>query len=125
MMIPVLQVALGGAIGAVARYLTGLLFLRLAGPGFPFGVLAVNLLGGFLMGLFVVYAAERAQTPMAPFVMTGLLGGFTTFSAFSLDVVNMIEKDQTGLAALYVTLSVAGAVAAVFLGLWAARGLWT
>lgn len=111
-------------MGAVARYLTGLAMLRAVGPGFPSGVLLANVAGSFLMGVFVVFAAEKAQTHLAPFVMTGLLGGYTTFSAFSLDTVTMIERGQTGLAALYVMVSVTGAVAALFLGLWAARGLW-
>lgn len=119
-----LQVALGGAIGASGRYLTGVGVLRLVGPGFPVGVLVANLLGSFIMGAFVVLAAQKSLTHLAPFVMTGLLGGYTTFSAFSLDTVSLIERGQMGTAALYVLLSVAGAVGALFLGMLAARGIW-
>ena len=82
-----LSVALGGAIGATLRWLTGQLTLRAMGPGFPWGTVAVNLLGSFLMGVMVVVLAEKGGNRAAPFLMTGVLGGFTTFSAFSLDAV--------------------------------------
>ncbi|WP_226779701.1 fluoride efflux transporter CrcB [Oceaniglobus trochenteri] len=124
MMSTVLQVALGGAIGASARYLTGVAVLRAFGPGFPLAVLLANVVGSFIMGVFVVFAAQKSQTHLAPFVMTGLLGGFTTFSAFSLETVTLIERGQTGSAALYVVLSVGGAVGALFLGVLTARGIW-
>ena len=77
-----LQVALGGAIGASLRFLAGVGIFRLTGPGFPLAILSVNILGSFLMGVSVVFAAKTANTHLSPFVMTGLLGGFTTFSAF-------------------------------------------
>lgn len=114
------QVALGGAIGASARYMTNLAALRLAGPGFPWGTLAVNVAGSFLMGLLVGLLAQRDAQRLAPFLMTGVLGGFTTFSAFSLDALTLWERGQTGLAALYVAgsvlLSLAGIVAGVAAG---------
>ena len=120
----VAQVALGGAIGAVARYLAGIAVARAFGMGgFPLGVLSVNVLGSFLMGAFVVAAAQRGLTHLGPFVMTGVLGGFTTFSAFSLETVTLIERGQAGQAALYVGLSVAGSVGALMLGMVAARGV--
>ena len=87
-----LQVALGGAIGAILRFLTGIGILRLVGPGFPLTVLGVNVLGSFFMGLFVVFATQRGVTQLNPFVLTGLLGGFTTFSAFSLEAVHLFER---------------------------------
>lgn len=119
------QVALGGALGASARYLTGVGVARAFGVGgFPLGVLTVNVIGSFLMGVFVVLAAQRGLTHLGPFVMTGILGGFTTFSAFSLETVTLIERGQTGQAALYVGLSVAGSVGALALGMIAARGAW-
>lgn len=121
-MITLTQVALGGAIGASLRYLTGLTAIRLAGPGFPWGTLAVNILGSFAMGLIVVLLAKTGNR-MAPFLMTGVLGGFTTFSAFSLDTLTLIERGQTGLAALYATASVLGALTAVFAGLTLGRAL--
>lgn len=116
-------VALGGAIGAALRFLTGLAVLRLFGSGdFPLAIIVVNVIGSFLMGVFVVLAAQRGLTHFSPFVMTGLLGGFTTFSAFSLETVTLIERGQMGSAALYIVLSVGLSVGALALGLLAARG---
>ncbi len=116
-----LHVALGGAIGAMLRYGTGLAVLRLAGPGFPLGVLAVNIVGSFLMGLFAVYAFHREMQHLNPLVMTGLFGGFTTFSAFSLEAFTLYERGQVTAAALYVGLSVVLSIAALILGVWMAR----
>lgn len=116
-------VALGGAIGAALRFLTGLAVLRLFGSGdFPLAIIVANVIGSFLMGVFVVLAAQRGLTHFSPFVMTGLLGGFTTFSAFSLETVTLIERGQMGSAALYIVLSVGLSVGALALGLLAARG---
>lgn len=117
------QVALGGAMGATGRYLTGVLTLRLFGPGFPVGTLTVNVLGSFAMGVLVVVLARKGGTHLAPLFMTGLLGGFTTFSAFSLDAVTIYERGQVGLAAVYVLASVLLSLAALGLGLMAARTL--
>ncbi|MEQ9695245.1 fluoride efflux transporter CrcB [Shimia sp. SDUM112013] len=117
-------VALGGAAGASLRYLMGLGILRLVGHGFPVAVLSANILGSFLMGVFVVVAAHRGLTHLSPLVMTGFLGGFTTFSSFSLEAVNLFEKGQVGAAAGYVTLSVAGSVGALLLGIWVTRGIF-
>ena len=118
-----LQVALGGALGAALRWLAGLGVARLAGPGFPLATLGVNVLGSFLMGAFAALAARRGLGHLAPFVMTGVLGGFTTFSAFSLEAVTLVERGRGGAAALYVGLSVGLSIAALALGAWAARGL--
>ena len=118
-----LQVAIGGALGASLRYLTGLAAIRLLGPGFPWGTLTVNVLGSAAMGAFIVLAANRGLTHLSPLVMTGLLGGFTTFSAFSLDVVSMLERDALGPATLYVTASVVGGLLALLLGMVAARSV--
>jgi len=120
----VLYVALGGAIGAAGRYLAGLGMIRLLGHHpFPVAVLTVNVVGSFLMGAFVVLAAQRGLTHLSPFVMTGILGGFTTFSAFSLETVNMLERGAFGYAALYVSMSVILSVTGLFLGLMAAKGV--
>ena len=118
-------VALGGAIGASLRFIFGAVALRLAGPTeFPFAILTVNVIGSFLMGFFVVAAAHRGLTHLSPFVMTGLLGGFTTFSAFSLETVTLMERGQIGAAAGYVALSVGLSIIGVMLGLWFARGVF-
>ena len=124
MLTTVLQVALGGAIGAVLRFLVGVGILRLVGPGFPLAVMTVNILGSFAMGMFVVYAAQRGMTYLTPLVMTGLLGGFTTFSAFSLEAVNLFERGSMGQALGYVTLSVVLSIGGLIVGLMIARGIW-
>lgn len=118
-------VALGGAIGAALRYLTGVGIVRLFGHhDFPMAIITVNVIGSLLMGAFIVAAAHRGLTHFSPFVMTGLLGGFTTFSAFSLETVTLFERGATGQAALYVTLSVGLSVGGLVVGMWLARGIF-
>jgi fluoride exporter len=117
-----LQVAAGGAIGASGRYLVNVTSGRLFGTGFPVGTLVVNVLGSFLMGVLVVLLAEKSGNRLAPFLMTGVLGGFTTFSAFSLDAITLWERGQTALAAGYVLASVLLSLAAFFLALHLFRG---
>ncbi|NKB26894.1 MAG: fluoride efflux transporter CrcB [Rhodobacteraceae bacterium] len=117
-----LQVAAGGALGASARYLTGVGAVRLFGHGFPWGTLIVNVVGSFLMGVLIVVLAQKGGMRFAPFLTIGLLGGFTTFSAFSLDAVTLFERGQIGAAAGYVAASVVVSIAALFFGLWIARG---
>lgn len=119
-------VALGGAIGASLRWLWGIGVFRLMGPSdFPVAIMTANILGSFLMGAFVVAATQRGLTHLSPFVMTGLLGGFTTFSAFSLETVTMIERGALGYAAVYMALSVGLSVLGLFAGILLARGLVT
>ena len=116
-------VALGGAIGASLRWLTGVAMLRALGPSeFPLAIITVNVVGSFLMGVFVVAAAHKGLTHLSPFVMTGILGGFTTFSAFSLETMTLIERGQIASASLYVLVSVGLSVGALALGLILARG---
>jgi CrcB protein len=119
-----LQVALGGAIGAALRFLAGVGIFKLTGPGFPVAVMSVNVLGSFAMGVFIVFAAKTSSTYMSPFVMTGLLGGFTTFSAFSLEAYTLFERGQTGAAGLYVLASVILSIAGLIAGIMIARGLF-
>jgi fluoride exporter len=121
-MTAILQVALGGALGAVLRYLTGIGLIRLFGhTPLPLGVLTVNILGSFLMGLFITAAAQRGLTHLSPLVATGILGGFTTFSAFSLEAVTLYERGALGLAALYILANVTLSIAALFVGMALAR----
>ena len=115
------QVAIGGAAGAVLRYLTGLAALRVLGPGFPWGTLTVNVVGSFLMGLIAVGLLARDAQAHSSLLMTGLLGGFTTFSAFSLDAASLVERGEPLLACLYVAASVGASLAALALGLAIAR----
>lgn len=117
-----IQVAAGGALGASARYLTGVGAVRLLGLGFPWGTLTVNVVGSFLMCVLIVALAERGGMRFAPFLTVGILGGFTTFSAFSLDAVTLFERGQVSAAAGYVAASVILSITALFLGLWIARG---
>jgi len=118
-------VALGGAIGASLRWLTGVAMLRALGPSeFPLAIITVNVVGSFLMGVFVVAAAHKGLTHLSPFVMTGILGGFTTFSAFSLETMTLIERGQIASASLYVLVSVGLSVGALALGLILARGVF-
>ena len=118
------SVALGGAIGASLRYLAGVGVFRLLGPSqFPIAILSVNVLGSFLMGVFVVLAAQRGLTHLSPFVMTGVLGGFTTFSAFSLEAITLYERGDVTQAALYVALSVGLSIAGLVAGLFIARSI--
>lgn len=118
-------VAFGGAVGASLRYLSGLAILRLLGhPSFPVAIIFVNVVGSFLMGAFVVAAANKGLTHLSPLVMTGILGGFTTFSAFSLETMNLIERGDTIQAALYVLLSVVLSVGALAAGMATARDIF-
>ncbi len=123
-MLPLLYVMVGGAVGSGARYLTGRAMLSSLGPDYPFGTLAVNLIGGLLMGVLVgVLARNTASETWRLLLGVGVLGGFTTFSAFSLDVVTMIERGAIGVAFGYVLVSVIGSVAALFAGLSAVRAV--
>ncbi len=121
----IFAVAVGGAIGSVARYLFNLQAMRLLGPNFPWGTLGVNLIGGFIMGAAAEAFALRlnVSAEMRSFLMTGILGGFTTFSAFSLDVGNMLERHDVALAGVYIAASVAGSILTLFLGLWSVRAV--
>ena len=120
-----LLVALGGALGSMARYGVGLGAARLfPASTWPWGTLTVNVVGGLAMGLLVGWMGLKAgagQETVRVFAAVGLLGGFTTFSAFSLETVLMIERRDYGLAGAYVLLSVVLAVAALMAGLMLAR----
>ena len=117
---PIFPVMAGGAIGAALRYLAS---LALAGrSGFPFGTFAVNLIGGFAMGLLAALVLRGvASEGVRLFVGVGILGGFTTFSAFSLESFQMIERGQMAMAAGYAVASVLGSIAALALGFAVAR----
>ena len=121
----VLAVALGGATGSVARYaMAGA--IQPAGAVFPWGIFAVNILGGFLMGVIVELGAVKFNlTPdMRAFLTVGILGGFTTFSSFSLDSVLLLQRGEYALAGLYVIGSVVLSILALFAGLWLMRMLY-
>jgi CrcB protein len=119
-----LYVGLGGAFGAICRYLLGVQVGRTLGSGWPYGTLAANIIGGFLMGVLVGLLAHRGGADQARWRLllgVGVLGGFTTFSAFSLETALMIERRTYGAAATYSLVSVVLSVTALFLGLMLAR----
>lgn len=120
-----LLVAGGGAVGASLRHLAGIAAVRLFGHGFPVATLSVNVVGSFAMGVFVELLVHRlhAGSELRLLVATGLLGGFTTFSSFSLDVVVLYERGAVALAAGYVAVSVVASILALFAGLHVTRGL--
>ncbi len=121
----IFSIAAGGAIGAVLRHGVNLGAAGLLGIGFPWGTLGVNLIGSFVMGLLAgvfTYLWTPSQE-MRLFLTTGILGGFTTFSAFSLDAALLWEKGQPLPAALYIGGSVLASMVLVFLGLWIGRNL--
>ncbi|MCW2364561.1 MULTISPECIES: fluoride efflux transporter CrcB [unclassified Sphingobium] len=120
-MLNTVLVMIGGAIGAALRYQLGRASLRIMGPGYPWGTLAANVLGGLAMGLVAGWLAARYQGQQGEqlrlLVAVGLLGGFTTFSAFSLETMLMIERGEALNALGYVLLSVAASIGALALGL--------
>lgn len=118
-------VMLGGAIGSAARYGVGRLGVALLGPAFPWGTLAVNIVGGFLMGLLgaaLVRVGEEAEQARL-LLGVGVLGGFTTFSSFSIETFAMIERGDVLTALGYVLASVIGAIGAVAIGMHLARAV--
>lgn len=128
-----LFVAFGGAVGAAARHAASAAALKLWGPGWPHGTFAVNLTGGLMMGLLAGWLVHRSGAAVLGlsaqdvrlWLATGVLGGFTTFSAFSLEMALMIERKAVAAAALYALVSVLGALGAVFLGLLIARRVFS
>lgn len=119
----VLMAAMGGAVGAAGRYMVGVWAARLLGAGFPWGTLIVNVVGCLVMGLFIEFVALRysVSNEIRTFLATGVLGGFTTFSAFSLDFAVLMERKAQGLALAYLGASVGLSILALFAGLYIAR----
>ena len=116
-------VMLGGAIGAGFRYEVGLVALRLMGAAFPWSTLFVNLLGGLCAGLLAALLTTKGAEgeSLRLFLGVGLLGGFTTFSAFSAETVQLLQRGEAGLAGSYMLGSVAGSILFCFIGFFAGR----
>ena len=121
----IIAVAGGGAIGALARYALSSQITHMIGPGYPWGILIVNIVGCFIMGVIAEAAALTWNpTPeLRAFLTTGILGGFTTFSAFALDTVVLSERGDTTGTLLYVAGSVGGSIVALYVGLYVVRTL--
>ena len=117
----ILAIALGGGVGSVARHYAIAAF----GNGFPYGTLFVNVLGSFIIGALMELMAQKWQVPLEAraFLVTGFLGGFTTFSAFSFDVLKLVETDHYLAALFYVLASVTVSLGAVFLAVHLIRGV--
>lgn len=120
-----LMVFIGGGIGAALRHSVNLGAARLFATSFPYGTLTVNIVGCLVMGLLTGYFAFKGDVSQhwRLFMTTGILGGFTTFSAFSLDVALLYERGEIGLAATYILASVVVSLVAVFAGLALMRSL--
>ncbi|MDB2413248.1 fluoride efflux transporter CrcB [Litoricolaceae bacterium] len=120
-----LSIAAGGALGAVSRYGVTLGAARLGATGFPYATLTVNVIGSFLIGLFVAWLGGRTEINPAlrPLIQVGFLGALTTFSTFSLDALILIEQGRFTQAGLYIAASVLICLAACFIGLLAGRSL--
>ncbi|MBW8284325.1 MAG: fluoride efflux transporter CrcB [Rhizobium sp.] len=121
----ILLVAFGGALGSVCRYLVGIGALRLMGPSFPWGTLTVNVAGSFAIGVLaeLIVARFGASAELRLLLITGFLGGFTTFSAFALDAVTLIERGASLAATTYLILSIGASIAAAIAGIGLMRSL--
>ncbi len=122
-MMMILAIFAGGGLGAALRHGVNVLCAKTFGLAFPFGTMTVNIAGSALMGALIGWLALRSETSplLRAFAATGILGGFTTFSAFSLDVLVLVERGQVPTAALYATVTLAGSIAAIFAGIWLVR----
>jgi fluoride exporter len=120
-----LLVFLGGGVGSTLRHIVNIVVARLLGTAFPYHTFIINITGSTVMGLIAGYLAFKgeASQPWRLFLMTGVLGGYTTFSAFSLDAMLLYERGEIGLALLYVTGSVVLSIAGLFAGLALMRHL--
>lgn len=118
----VLSIAAGGALGSVLRYFAARVALQMFGTGFPYGTLYVNVVGSFVMGVLIaLFAHSTTSQEFRAFLVIGVLGGFTTFSTFSLDVATLYERGDLSLAALYIALSLILSLGGIFAGMFIVR----
>ena len=118
-------VASGGALGSVARYWTGVAVTRFTGAAFPWGTLLINVLGSFVIGYFGMLSLPEGPRPASPeirlFVLVGICGGFTTFSSFSMQTIDLLRDGEIGRGMAYIVFSVALCLGATVLGIYAAQ----
>lgn len=121
----ILAIGAGGAIGAVLRHFVGMMFLHMMGANFPWGTISVNIIGSFIMGVLVTYFALvwNPSQELKAFLTVGLLGGFTTFSAFSLDVITLWERGASMAAMGYIMGSIMLSILALSFGMMMVRML--
>ncbi len=124
-MMMTLAIFAGGGLGAALRHGVNVLCAKAFGLAFPFGTITVNVLGSALMGALIGWLALRSDASplLRGFAATGILGGFTTFSAFSLDILVLFERGEVPMATLYAAATLIGSIAAVFAGLWFVRAV--
>ena len=120
------MVGIGGAIGSMARYVLAGWFQPASWTGFPYGIFIVNVTGGLIMGIFTEAMALKfhVSPEVRAFLTTGILGGYTTFSTFSLEAGMLIERQAYGQAALYIAGSALLSVIALFVGFWLVRTIY-
>lgn len=116
---------IGGGIGSVLRYVLSSIITRNFGSNFPYGTMAVNVIGSFVMGVIIEYLTRTLphSIELRAFLAVGILGGFTTFSAFSLDAISLFERGELVLSLVYVVSSVVLSILAIFAGLMLVRYL--
>jgi CrcB protein len=124
-MMMLLYAAAGGAIGAALRYLMTSKITQLVGAAFPYGTMAVNVLGSFAMGALIAWMVKTLphSEEFRTLVAVGILGGFTTFSAFSLDAMNLLDRGDVMSASGYIVGSVLLSILALIAGMWLVRGM--
>jgi len=122
-----LLVAFGGALGASLRYITTVYITRWLGSGFPFGTLIVNIVGSFFMGVLITILARYVDggSQLRLLLAVGFLGSYTTFSAFSLEIFTLLERNETLAATVYIAISLTGTLSATLLGMWITKALGT
>lgn len=125
MALTLFTIAVGGMLGCWARYGMTVLVQTIYGRDFPYATLSINVLGSFLMGFLFIETVERLtiSPELRTGVLTGLVGGFTTFSTYSMEILLLVEQGETGKAVLYFVLSSALGFSAAFLGVYIARSL--
>lgn len=113
----ILLIGFGGALGSICRYLLGQWITKMNSSNFPLGTFTVNIIGSFIIGIFIAYFSNTSQSSVKLFLISGFCGGFTTFSAFTAENINLIQSGQWSTAFIYTLCSLVLGIVAVFLGI--------